>query len=1538
MAAPTSGMTQYTFELWPILQEGDDPNYVVSSTPPYWSVPSTTNTFVNYGLLESGSFPLTVGQTYVWRVTATDGSGRALFTNDGHSQVCTFTYGNVAASLLDGVTLQLNANGTGQTVGTADWNGSNLFDSYVLEVRKTGNPDYNWFPINTINDKEEMYMLEPDTEYECRVKGQAGGAETDWSNTAIFTTQPERNYECGSTALPGKPANVTPLQHLLPGMKVQTGQFVMEVLLAEPAESGLPGRFKGTGKIPITFLATANVEFEDILVDENLIHYDGRIDVMTEDLLEWIDAHDNVQVPGIITDYHSNPADSTVIIYLDGGDSMSFDWPAPGNTTDLVDENGFIYTIDEYGNVTITAPTRYDNDNLDGTADHHVYFTEHPQQTYGFDRLKFVEWTFHYPLIKLQDSTDYFVSYKSLASGESDVCYAVVHSNQNFTPVFKTGTGAVLPATAINDSTYEVTIDGFTEEQNIYAYDDDDLKIGKVKLKVYEPKVNELVIIPVNGAQALSASAIENAVNEIFNQGVAQFNVHVNPNFQFTYDQNGNGLDAASDETMSMYSAEMKALRNEYFDKNEKGDSLYLFVVPQIEGNTAGYMVRSRIVGFIQAGEDARTYAHELGHGAFGLEHSFPSIEEGQSNNLLDYNTETHLTHAQWYEMHNFVPSWSFLDAAEDGALQDISDIVKFHNNTKMWVGVEDKYGFVLLDGTPIKIPGITEAIFDIKGKVYKFKTANETYMPYFAESSVNADQYYITGYYSEQDITTFASMPANSVDKKEALKNLRFEGYGNLDARDSLFSKFPKIEFGVYSDCYCEQRWLSDTLVLAANYNSENSNNWFIPNLIKYSINQSGDVHYSNCSGNCFDYSNYNVEGPVEVLIPQLTQHFSNITDIIDIVEFIHSKIPENQTFVFYSSEGAGELDRYFTTWITDKLPAEDLTLATFLVDNGINSLAKFKSAFGETTTSSASDVDVIFSKVDLWENVNKQTYNSNTTDYVKLKNTGVHSVYHYSYKDLVYRDRYRSEGGVIWTGILHNENEGFGEPIYLENGYDQYVAKYGTNSAAFALMESFVQTMGPVFIAFSGYQMVAAFAGVSVGAAVTEVAQFARAVAPIISNLIRQYVTKRARQAIIAGIKSYVAYVLIDATLRYLMDLEPDYQLALAAVDQDAAILQGTTDGLAAFIDMPDLDMSLFQALGTCMVGMEEADNNGTSQSEQCLFNAMVSMIASNSGNIVQILINRVKALGAKSTSFLNMLRIYLDPSDPFYDNFDLPPVNLNLLNSLKNKFSGYQNILDWLDQVGDNKILEKLDELPSNSYSNLEDDILELKNSFVSNPDMIPAWNRINGAPAGIRRNINLLEDIVTWPNSWNINVVNNTIEVVQNNGRKIATVTETKIIAPARTEIGIEGNRILNRIPLVKNAIYDVDGFLYHTDDFGRVFKTSGDLDDHVRVRLGNQQIKAVDIKDGISGSDQGGHIIAARFFGPGEQINLYSQSATLNNTAWKEMENLWAQEMVAGKDVKVQIEAIFTGNSQRPDAFDVSFWIEGVKTNRTFINE
>jgi hypothetical protein len=51
-----------------------------------------------------------------------------------------------------------------------------------------------------------------------------------------------------------------------------------------------------------------------------------------------------------------------------------------------------------------------------------------------------------------------------------------------------------------------------------------------------------------------------------------------------------------------------------------------------------------------------------------------------------------------------------------------------------------------------------------------------------------------------------------------------------------------------------------------------------------------------------------------------------------------------------------------------------------------------------------------------------------------------------------------------------------------------------------------------------------------------------------------------------------------------------------------------------------------------------------------------------------------------------------------------------------------------------------------------------------------------------------------------------------------------------------------------------------------------------------------------------------------------------------------MENTWADAMVNGKDVKIEVEAIFSSASKRPDSFKVKYTIDGQPFQENFINQ
>lgn len=64
------------------------------------------------------------------------------------------------------------------------------------------------------------------------------------------------------------------------------------------------------------------------------------------------------------------------------------------------------------------------------------------------------------------------------------------------------------------------------------------------------------------------------------------------------------------------------------------------------------------------------------------------------------------------------------------------------------------------------------------------------------------------------------------------------------------------------------------------------------------------------------------------------------------------------------------------------------------------------------------------------------------------------------------------------------------------------------------------------------------------------------------------------------------------------------------------------------------------------------------------------------------------------------------------------------------------------------------------------------------------------------------------------------------------------------------------------------------------------------------------------------------MLASIFDGPGEKLNLVPMDANLNKGAWKKMENSWAKALEDGKPVKVKINPIYTGDSNRPSSFEI----------------
>ena len=345
-----------------------------------------------------------------------------------------------------------------------------------------------------------------------------------------------------------------------------------------------------------------------------------------------------------------------------------------------------------------------------------VVFEASPNQKFGFDAKKYTAWTNNYELIKLAGGKTYFVPYKSIGENQNDEVYANVTAF-NFDAQklsFKTVGGQTCTAVNVQGKLYKVTVPHTANA--VYAWYNSK-KIGKLSVISLPAITRKLVIVPVNNATVNSQTLNNQALNTIFRQANVSWSVSIKSSF--SYSLNPNGLQAADAGLMSKYSQEMRALRDAYRNADTAYDkqAYYVFVVNNFSDPTIkGYMVRGRALGFVASSATVKDIAHELAHGAFGLEHTFPSIAKSSSDNLLDYKQGTELSKAQWDEMQKSGPIFNWFDDEEDAAMA-AEDLIKWLkrffdvnciNNYKNYDGVipECAWNNMLLDAMPDKGKG----------------------------------------------------------------------------------------------------------------------------------------------------------------------------------------------------------------------------------------------------------------------------------------------------------------------------------------------------------------------------------------------------------------------------------------------------------------------------------------------------------------------------------------------------------------------------------------------------------------------------------------------------------------------------------------------------------------------------------------------------------------------------------------------------------------------------------------------------------------
>lgn len=148
-------------------------------------------------------------------------------------------------------------------------------------------------------------------------------------------------------------------------------------------------------------------------------------------------------------------------------------------------------------------------------------------------------------------------------------------------------------------------------------------------------------------------------------------------------------------------------------------------------------------------------------------------------------------------------------------------------------------------------------------------------------------------------------------------------------------------------------------------------------------------------------------------------------------------------------------------------------------------------------------------------------------------------------------------------------------------------------------------------------------------------------------------------------------------------------------------------------------------------------------------------------------------------------------------------------------------------------------------------------------------------------------------------------------------------------------------------LIPNNSYELNGYKYKTDDYGRISSVTGKL--HLKERQGRLPIEDSlnDIGKGDEHAmrdamghpmDDKGHLIGDQFGGAPRMENLIPQDAKINQGIYKSLEDQLAKQVKNGKEVYSEIKPMYEGESRRPTALVYKYSIDGEKFLKIFPND
>jgi hypothetical protein len=155
-----------------------------------------------------------------------------------------------------------------------------------------------------------------------------------------------------------------------------------------------------------------------------------------------------------------------------------------------------------------------------------------------------------------------------------------------------------------------------------------------------------------------------------------------------------------------------------------------------------------------------------------------------------------------------------------------------------------------------------------------------------------------------------------------------------------------------------------------------------------------------------------------------------------------------------------------------------------------------------------------------------------------------------------------------------------------------------------------------------------------------------------------------------------------------------------------------------------------------------------------------------------------------------------------------------------------------------------------------------------------------------------------------------------------------------------DVAKDGSHFSDEFKLKPNVKYETNGYLYQTDELGRIERASGELTLEMGERNSKHQLAAGGedrVKAPSTQGDHGGHLIGTQFNGSPLIDNIVAMNGNVNVSAYKKLESAWAKALRDKREVIVDIRPVYEGNSVRPVSFNIKYRIDGEKFKASLKN-